>query len=91
MISSHLFLAILLTAYFSGCTSKNDSITQSSVKVIIDGASPDRSLIEANKEVVLLKDRLNSDLNYQLTSDDLKLLNSEKILVTDSDLKMWVK
>ncbi len=88
---SHLLLGILQVSLFFGCTSKDDSNSQSSVKVVIDGTSPDRSLIEANKEIVLLKERLNANPTYKLTASDITLLKSENILASDSDVKMWVK
>ncbi len=91
MGSSHLLLGIFLALGLVGCTSKDNPATPPSVNVVIDGASPDRSLIEANKEIILLKERLNADSTYKLTASDISLLKSENILASDSDVKMWVK
>lgn len=91
-----MYLSLLVAVIFlQSCTAGGGAAPSvlTPVKEIINdliGSEPPE-VKKAQEQVVVIKNTLNSDIDYQITIEDQNLLTEESLLDDESEIKTWVK
>ncbi len=81
-----------VTVGLSSCTQSGNSSAFSSVTdAVKDIISPDSSVNTVEKQVAEIQKKINQDVNYALTQEDIQFLQSQGLVADNSELMAWVK
>ena len=91
--SNYNFFTLIFVIFLTGCNgSKGEGgIIASISDSISEIVSGDPSVTIAKNQVSQIKNTLNQDNAYALTSEDIEVLKTEGITLNESEIKAWVK